>query len=126
MKLLYLILGFILPCYLQAAKRPNVIVVVVDDVGYSDLGFNGNPVIKSPNLDAMAKQGINLSNFHTSTVCAPGWAAILTSRDHLRTGVWSTTMNYYRIRRDEMCLAEPFAAAGYKTGMFGKWHNGDN
>lgn len=108
------------------ASRPNVIIVCVDDVGFSDVGFNGNPVIQSPNLDQMAKDGLNLTNFHTSTVCAPGRAAILTGRDHLRAGVWSTTMNYYRIRRDETCIAEPFEAAGYKTGMFGKWHNGDN
>jgi len=106
--------------------RPNIIMVVVDDVGFSDVGFNGNPVVQTPNLDRIAGEGLNLTNFHTSTVCAPGRAVLLTGRDHSRTGVWSTTMNYYRIRAEETVIAQPFKEDGYATGMFGKWHNGDN
>jgi arylsulfatase B len=125
--LLIAVVGLLFMMSVQATnKAPNVIMIVVDDVGFSDVAFNGNPVIKTPNLDNMARQGLNLTNFHTSTVCAPGRALLLTGRDHNRTGVWSTTMNYYRIRSDETIISQPFKDAGYATGMFGKWHNGDN
>jgi arylsulfatase A-like enzyme len=124
---LFTILTLLLCLPVQAEKiSPNVIMIVVDDVGFSDVAFNGNPVIQTPNLDRMASEGLNLTNFHTSTVCAPGRAVLLTGRDHNRTGVWSTTMNYYRIRANETIIAQPFKEAGYDTGMFGKWHNGDN
>lgn len=107
-------------------QRPNVIVVITDDQGYGDLACHGNPVIKTPNLDKLHSQSIRLTNFHVDPTCAPTRAALMTGRYSTKTGVWHTIMGRSILAADEVTLADIFSANGYKTGIFGKWHLGDN
>ena len=107
-------------------KPPNIVVVLTDDQGYGDLGCHGNPVVKTPNIDRLYKQGVRLTNFHVDPTCSPTRSALMTGRYSSRTGVWHTVMGRSILRRDEVTLANIFAAMGYRTGLFGKWHLGDN
>ncbi|NMC19825.1 MAG: arylsulfatase, partial [Thermogutta sp.] len=107
-------------------RRPNVVLIITDDQGYGDVGFHGNPVLKTPNLDRLAAQSLRLTDFHVDPTCAPTRAALMTGRYSCRTGVWHTIMGRSILRGDETTMAEYFARAGYATAMFGKWHLGDN
>lgn len=107
-------------------KRPNVVLVMTDDQGYGDLGCLGNPIIRTRHLDELHKQSVHLTNFHVSPTCSPTRAALMTGRYCNRTGVWHTIMGRSLLRRDEITMADVFAAAGYRTAIFGKWHLGDN
>ena len=107
-------------------KRPNVVLVMTDDQGYGDLGCLGNPIIRTPHLDELHKQSVHLTNFHVSPTCSPTRAALMTGRYCNRTGVWHTIMGRSLLRRDEITMADVFAAAVYRTAIFGKWHLGDN
>ena len=107
-------------------ERPNVLVIMTDDQGYGDLGVHGNPKIKTPNLDKFAGESVRLKNFYVSPVCAPTRASLLTGRYNYRTGVVDTYLGRAMMHPDEVTLAEMLAAAGYRTGIFGKWHLGDN
>jgi arylsulfatase A-like enzyme len=110
----------------QPPKRPNVIIIITDDQGYGDLACHGNPIIKTPNIDKFHKQSIRLKNFHVDPTCSPTRSALMTGRYSSRTGVWHTVMGRSLLRRDEQTAADIFAANGYRTGIFGKWHLGDN
>ena len=107
-------------------KQPNIIFVITDDQGYGDLGHTGNTVIKTPTLDAFSTEATNLSNYHVGTTCAPTRAGLLTGRNSNRNGVWHTIMGASMLNRDEVTLANVLQDNGYETGMFGKWHLGDN
>jgi arylsulfatase A-like enzyme len=110
----------------QTPRPPNVVFVLTDDQGYGDLACHGNPIIKTPNLDKLYKQSIRLKNFHVDPTCSPTRSALMTGRYSSRTGVWHTVMGRSLLRRDEVTMADTFAAQGYRTGIFGKWHLGDN
>ena len=107
-------------------KQPNVVLVMTDDQGYGDLRAHGNSKIKTPNLDKLYTQSVRLTNFHVSPTCSPTRASLLTGRYNNRTGVWHTIMGRSLLRRDEVTMADIFFANGYRTGIFGKWHLGDN
>ena len=107
-------------------RRPNVVLVMTDDQGYGDLACHGNRVIKTPNLDGLHAQSVRLTNFHVSPTCSPTRAALMTGRYCNRTGVWHTVMGRSLLRKDEVTVADVFSASGYRTGIFGKWHLGDN
>ncbi|MFT4565132.1 MAG: arylsulfatase A-like enzyme [Saprospiraceae bacterium] len=107
-------------------KRPNVIIVITDDQGYGDLGHTGNPIIKTPAIDKFSTESVNLTNYHVGTTCAPTRAGLLTGRNCNRNGVWHTIMGASMLNGDETTFADVFNENGYKTGMFGKWHLGDN
>lgn len=107
-------------------KPPNVVLVVTDDQGYGDLSCHGNPILRTPNLDALHGQSVRLTDFHVGPTCAPTRASLMTGRYCNRTGVWHTIMGRSLLRRDEVTMADVFAAGGYQTGIFGKWHLGDN
>lgn len=109
-----------------APRRPNVIVMITDDQGYGDLGVHGNDVIRTPNLDRLANQGVRFTDFHVDPTCSPTRSALLTGRYSTRTGVWHTIMGRSLMAPAERTIAEIFGQAGYRTGMFGKWHLGDN
>jgi hypothetical protein len=109
-----------------APSRPNVVLVLTDDQGYGDLACHGNPVLKTMHLDNLHAQSVRPTDFHVSPLCAPTRAALMTGRHNLRSGVWSTIFGRSLLRRDETTMAQVFAANGYRTGMFGKWHLGDN
>lgn len=108
----------------SAGGPPNVLLIVSDDQGWGDLGAHGNPQVRTPNLDSLARDGARFERFYVSPVCAPTRAALLTGRWALRTGVTGVTRGEERMNLGETTLAEVFKAAGYATGAFGKWHNG--
>jgi arylsulfatase A-like enzyme len=107
-------------------RPPNVILVVTDDQGYGDLGCHGNPILRTPNLDALYRQSVRLTDFHVGPTCAPTRASLMTGRYCNRTGVWHTILGRSLLRRDEVTMADVFTAGSYRTGIFGKWHLGDN
>lgn len=109
-----------------ASERPNVIIIITDDQGYGDLGLHGNPVLATPHLDRLGRQGVRMENFYVSPVCAPTRASLLTGRYHYRTGVVDTYRGRAMMAPGEATLAELLRSAGYRTGIFGKWHLGDN
>ncbi len=106
--------------------RPNVLVVITDDQGYGDFGFHGNPRIRTPNLDRLARESTRLGSFYVSPVCSPTRSSLMTGRYNYRTGVVDTFQGRSLMHPDEVTIAEMLAAAGYRTGIFGKWHLGDN
>ncbi len=108
------------------ARRPNVVIIITDDQGYGDLGANGNTHIRTPNLDALAVGSVRFEPFYVSPVCSPTRASLMTGRYNYRTGVVDTFLGRSLMFPDEVTLAEMLAAAGYRTGIFGKWHLGDN
>ncbi len=108
-----------------AVEKPNVVIVITDDQGYGDLGFTGNPAIKTPNIDKLRTQGTLLNNFHVDPTCAPTRSALMTGRYSNRVGVWHTVQGRSMLRRREITMANVFSDNGYATGMFGKWHLGD-
>ncbi len=110
----------------EAPQPPNVLLIITDDQGYGDIGAHGNSVIKTPNLDRLHERAIRLTNFHVSPTCSPTRSALLTGRYTDATGAWHTIMGRSILNRQELTLAEVFRANGYRTGMFGKWHLGDN
>jgi arylsulfatase A-like enzyme len=109
-----------------AAERPNVIVIMSDDQGGGDYGFMGNTVIRTPELDAMHKRSGLLSRFYVSPVCAPTRACLMTGRYNYRTRCIDTYIGRAMMDTDEVTLAEFLRDAGYQTGIYGKWHMGDN
>ncbi|MBI5769282.1 MAG: sulfatase-like hydrolase/transferase [Verrucomicrobia bacterium] len=105
---------------LSAATKPHIVFVMADDMGWGETGYNGHPVLKTPNLDAMAAAGLRFDRFYAGgPVCSPTRAAVLTGRSHDRTGVLS---HGYALRLQEKTIAQALRGAGYVTGHFGKWH----
>ncbi len=110
----------------QISKQPNIILVLTDDQGFGDLGVHGNDKIKTPNIDNFAKQSVEFTQFYTSPVCTPTRASLMTGRYNFRTRAIDTYMGRAMMDPDEVTIAEILKSAGYKTGIFGKWHLGDN
>ena len=110
----------------QTNRQPNVVLVITDDQGYGDLGCHGNPIINTPNIDNLYNESVHLTNFHVGPTCAPTRAGLMTGHYCNCTGVWHTIMGRSLIRRNEVTMADVFSANGYRTGIFGKWHLGDN
>ncbi|MBM3748079.1 MAG: arylsulfatase [Acidobacteria bacterium] len=108
------------------ARRPNVVLIITDDQGWGDLSIHGNPHLRTPNLDRIAHQGAQLTQFHVMPVCSPTRSCLMTGRYNYRTGVVDTFLGRSMMHADEVTLAEMLGAAGYRTGIFGKWHLGDN
>ena len=106
--------------------RPNVILVITDDQGYGDLSCHGNPDFKTPNLDRLYSESVRFTDFHVDPTCAPTRAALITGRYSLSTGVWHTIAGRSFLHPEEITMANVLKDAGYSTGMFGKWHLGDN
>jgi arylsulfatase A-like enzyme len=114
--------GFACFCFLSAgaATRPHIIFVMADDMGWGQTGYRGHPVLKTPNLDRMAENGLRFERFYAGgPVCSPTRAAMLTGRTHDRAGVLT---HGYALRPQEKTIAQALKNAGYVTGHFGKWH----
>ena len=110
----------------QERSHPNVILIMTDDQGYGDFGFTGNEQIKTPTLDKLAKESLRFKNFYVSPVCAPTRASLMTGRYSLRTGIRDTYNGGAIMASNEITIAEMLKQANYISGVFGKWHLGDN
>jgi arylsulfatase A-like enzyme len=108
-----------------AGSRPNVVLIITDDQGYGELGCHGNPTIQTPNLDRLHAESTRFTAFYVSPTCAPTRASIMTGQHEFRNGVTHTIMQRERLALDAITLAEVLSDAGYHTGIFGKWHLGD-
>ncbi len=108
-----------------AGRRPNVILILTDDQGYGDLARNGNPVIKTPHIDRFYDEGVRFEDFQVSPTCAPTRCSIFTGRHEFKSGVTHTIHERERMSLKATTLAEVLKSAGYATGIFGKWHLGD-
>jgi arylsulfatase A-like enzyme len=109
----------------NSANPPNILLIYVDDLGFGDLGSYGHPVIQTPNIDALARDGMTFSNYYApSALCSPSRAGVLTGRNPYRTGIksWIPEDSGVFLREEEITLAEVLKAAGYATALVGKWH----
>jgi arylsulfatase len=109
-----------------AEKKPNVLIVLVDDAGYGDFSCHGNPVLKTPNIDKLHAESVRFTDFHVCPMCTPTRSQIMTGTDCLRNGAMNVSSGRTPLRRGIPTAADWFAASGYRTGHFGKWHLGDN
>ena len=107
-------------------QRPNVIIVITDDQGYGDIGSHGNPVLETPSLDQLARESLQLDNHHGDPLCSPSRAALLTGQYAARNGVWHVIHGRHLLDPAAFTAGDIFSQNGYRTGMFGKWHLGDN
>jgi arylsulfatase A-like enzyme len=110
----------------EGSPRPNVVVILTDDQGFGELGATGNPLVRTPHIDRLAAGSAWLVNFHVMPVCSPTRACLMTGRYNYRTGIVDTFAGRSLMHADETTLAEMLARGGYRTGIFGKWHLGDN
>ena len=109
----------------DAPSKPNIILIMTDDQGYGDVGCHGNPYLKTPHLDRLAKQSTRMTDFHVSPTCAPTRAALMTGRHEFKNGVTHTIIERERMALGSVTLPQVLGKAGYKSGIFGKWHLGD-
>lgn len=109
----------------QLPERPNIIYVMTDDQGYGDIAAHGNPILRTPHLDAMHRESVRFTEFHASPTCAPTRAALLTGRHEFHSGVTHTIFERERLALTSVTFPELLRSSGYKTGIFGKWHLGD-
>jgi arylsulfatase A-like enzyme len=117
----------VMPAFAAApSARPNILVVLTDDQGYGDFSVHGNPVLKTPNLDRLHSESIRLTDFHVAPMCTPTRGQLMTGVDALRNGAMNVSSGRAILRREFPTMAEILANNGYRTGIFGKWHLGDN
>lgn len=109
-----------------ARTQPNVIVLITDDQGWPELSAHGNPVLKTPHLDAVRAASVRLTDFHVAPMCTPTRGQLLTGLDAARHGAINVSSGRTLLRRGVPTMADFFQEAGYGTGLFGKWHLGDN
>ncbi len=110
----------------SAEDRPNIVIMMTDDQGYGDVGMHNNPYLKTPNIERIAADGLEMTHFMTYPNCSATRAGLMTGRYPYRTGVTAVTQVDHFMRGAETTLAEMLSDAGYRTGIFGKWHLGDN
>ncbi|MGD2131198.1 MAG: sulfatase [Maricaulaceae bacterium] len=111
----------------EAGDRPNIVVILADDLGWGDIGLNGSALIATPNIDRIGREGVRLTQFYAgSNVCTPSRAALLTGRYPIRSGMQHVIFPHSDVGMppEEITIAELLREAGYATGMVGKWHLG--
>ncbi|HTN73802.1 MAG TPA: arylsulfatase, partial [Pirellulaceae bacterium] len=108
-----------------AGARPNIILIMPDDMGWGDIAAHGNPLIKTPHLDRLFAKSTRFTDFHVSPTCAPTRSALLSGRHEFKNGVTHTIHERERMSLKTKTLAQLLKSAGYTTGIFGKWHLGD-
>lgn len=108
-----------------AGRRPNIVLVMTDDQGYGEIGAHGNPLLQTPHLDRLHAASVRFTDFHVSPTCAPTRSALLTGRHEFKNGVTHTIFERERLTPKATTVAQVLRSAGYATGIFGKWHLGD-
>lgn len=116
---------FCAQAFAAAAEKPNIILVMPDDVGVGDYACLGNPVIHTPSVDAFKKQSLAFTQFHVSPTCSPCRAALMSGRHEFKNGVTHTILERERMSLKTFTLPQMLKTVGYTTGIFGKWHLGD-
>ncbi len=106
-------------------QRPNIVLLMTDDQGYGELACHGNPIIQTPNLDRLHSESVRFTDFQVSPTCAPTRTSLMTGRHEFRSGVTHTIQERERMSLKATTLAQVLKSAGYTTGIFGKWHLGD-
>jgi len=128
--LMLAVAGFVLMCVhteaASKAKRPNVVVIMTDDQGYGEFSCNGNPITETPHIDGLASEAVQLTDFHVAPMCTPTRGQLLTGLDAFRNGALNVSSGRTLLRPELKTMANVFQEAGYRTGLFGKWHLGDN
>ena len=109
----------------DSPRRPNIILILTDDQGYGELGCHGNKIIKTPNLDQFFAASTRFTDFHVSPTCSPTRCSLMTGRHEFRSGVTHTILERERMSLKATTVAQVLKSAGYTTGIFGKWHLGD-
>ena len=107
-------------------QAPNVIIVLTDDQGYGDFSIHGNPVIQTPNIDTLGYGSVRFTDFHVAPMCTPTRSQLLTGTDAMRNGAINVSSGRSLVDPALKTIADVFKEAGYATGIFGKWHLGDN
>lgn len=110
----------------RTAQRPNIVFVLTDDQGYGDIACLGNPVVKTPNLDRLHGESVRFTDYHVSPTCSPTRCALMTGRHEFKSGVTHTILERERMSLKATTFAQVLQSAGYRTGIFGKWHLGDD
>ncbi len=105
--------------------RSNIIVILNDDQGYGDFSCTGNPIMKTPQMDRMHDEGVRFTDFHVSPTCSPTRCALMSGAHEFKSGVTHTILERERMSLATVTLAQVLQSAGYTTGIFGKWHLGD-
>ena len=121
----FILLVILIATSLCSAERPNIILVMTDDQGLGDMGWTGHPHIKTPTLDNLRKQSLWFSEFQVSPACAPTRCAIMSGRQEFNSGITHTIYERERMSLKVVTLPQMLQKAGYSTGIFGKWHLGD-
>ena len=123
--LTFIVVVFSLNAYAQNNRKPNVILILTDDQGYGDVARHGNPILQTPNLDRLHDESVRFTDFHVSTTCAPTRSALLSGRHDFKNGITHTILERERMSLNTTTIAQVLKSAGYTTGIFGKWHLGD-
>ena len=121
-----LLISIFSPSIIWSQDRPNIVLMMSDDQGYGDIGAHGNPYLKTPHIESIGEDGIEMTHFYSYPNCSASRAAILTGRYPYRTGVTAVTQVDHFMNASEKTIAEVLGENGYRTGIFGKWHVGDN
>ena len=108
-----------------AGRKPNIVFLITDDQGYGDISAHGNPVLKTPNLDRLHDEGVRFTDFHVSPTCSPTRSSLMSGKHEFKNGVSHTILERERMSLKTVTLPQILKTAGYTTGIFGKWHLGD-
>jgi arylsulfatase len=123
---LFPIVGTLRAAEFQRLEKPNIIVILSDDQGYGELGCHGNPVLRTPHLDRLHSGSVRFTDFHVAPMCTPTRGQLMSGLDAVRNGALNVSSGRTLLRRDVATLPELLRRDGYATGLFGKWHLGDN